>query len=298
VKYYCEEINSRAGHQIFDTDAFSNTVGDDKLVVLYTNEWAKANIFESSLTAVNGLDYSLSSITPGTEVAAGVVKSKTNSFYYGKLYLPAGSGQYKIAREPAAGVTVNVYEGRIDGEAIYMKKIDTYENIYWIDAADMDQVFVVRSTTADAVKAEPVTAADDVYTTEPDFYYYDKSDGRKNSLQYSYAGVVNTELQNSEPYRSKNIYVMANPATAGFAFAKLDQFATTRNLAAKSLYVLGKKSASARLTVIWDDEDDTDAIEGVTTATEQNDAIYNLNGVRVQKAQKGIFIINGKKVVK
>ena len=91
---------------------------------------------------------------------------------------------------------------------------------------------------------------------------------------------------------------MANPATAGFAFAKLDQFATTRNLAAKSLYVLGKKSASARLTVIWDDEDDTDAIEGVTPATEQNDAIYNLNGVRVQKAQKGIFIINGKKVVK
>lgn len=297
VKYYCEEINSRAGHQIFNVNAFSATPGDDKLVILYTNEWAKANIFESGAT-VNGLDYSLSTVTPGTEVETAVVKSAKNAFYYGKLYLPSGSGQYKIAREPAPGVTVNVYEGRIDGEAIYMKKIDTYENIYWIDAADMDQVFVVRSTTADAVKAEPVTADDDVYTTEPDFYYYDKSDGRKNSLQYSYAGVVNTELQNSEPYRSKNIYVMANPATAGFAFAKLDQFATTRNLAAKSLYVLGKKSASARLTVIWDDEDDTDAIEGVTTATEQNDAIYNLNGVRVQKAQKGIFIINGKKVVK
>ena len=296
VKYYCEEINSRAGHQIFNVKAFSTTVGDDKLVILYTNEWAKANIFESG-TAVNGLDYSLSTVTPGTEVETAVVKSAKNAFYYGKLYLPSGSGQYKIAREPAEGVTVNVYEGRIDGEAIYMKKIDTYENIYWIDAADMDQVFVVRSTSADAVKAEPVTAADDVYTTEADFYYYDKSDGKKNSLQYSYAGVVNTELQNSEPYRSKNIYVMANPATAGFAFAKLDQFATTRNLAAKSLYVLGKKSASARLTVIWDDED-TDAIEGVTTATEQNDAIYNLQGVRVQKAQKGIFIINGKKVVK
>ena len=297
VKYYCEEINSRAGHQIFNVNAFSATPGDDKLVILYTNEWAKANIFESGAT-VNGLDYSLSTVTPGTEVETAVVKSAKNAFYYGKLYLPSGSGQYKIAREPAAGVTVNVYEGRIDGEAIYMKKIDTYENIYWIDAADMDQVFVVRSTAADAVKAEPVTAADDEYTTADDFYYYDKSDGKKNSLQYSYAGVVNTELQNSEPYRSKNIYVMANPATAGFAFAKLDQFATTRNLAAKSLYVLGKKSASARLTVIWDDEDDTDAIEGVTPATEQNDAIYNLNGVRVQKAQKGIFIINGKKVVK
>lgn len=298
VKYYCEEVNTRAGHQIFNVNAFSATPNDYKLVILYTNEWAKANIFESS-APVSGLDYSLSTVTPGNTVEAEVLQSKTNNLYYGKLYLPSGSGQYKIAREPAEGVVVNVYEGRIDGETIYMKRVDTYENMYWIDAADMDQVFVVRSTSADKVKAEPVVAEDEVYTTAYDFYFYDKSEGRKNSLRYSYAGVVNTELQNSEPYRSKNIYVMANPETAGFAFAKLDQFATTRNLAAKSLYVLGKKSASARLTVVWDDEDDADAIEGVTTTTTtEQGAIYNLNGVRVQKAQKGIFIINGKKVVK
>ena len=28
-----------------------------------------------------------------------------------------------------------------------------------------------------------------------------------------------------------------------------------------------------------------------------NNAIYNLNGQKVNKAQKGLFIINGKKVV-
>ena len=38
------------------------------------------------------------------------------------------------------------------------------------------------------------------------------------------------------------------------------------------------------------------AIEGVGAADGQND-IYTLGGVRVQKAQKGVNIINGKKVM-
>jgi hypothetical protein len=298
VKYYCKEENSRAGHQIFNVNAFSATAGDDKLVILYTNEWAKANIFESS-TPVNGLDFSLSEVTPGDAVETTLALAKNSSFYYGKLYLPSGSGKYVIAREPAAGVTVNVYEGRIDGEDIYMKKIDTYENSYYIDANDMDQVFVVRSTAADAVVANPVTAEEDLeLATDPEFYYYDKSDGKKNSLKYSFAGVPNTELQNSEPYLSKSIYVMANPTTAGFAFAKLDQFATTRNLAKKSLYVLGKKSASARLNVIWDDEDTTTGIETIANEVE-NGTVYNLQGVRVNNMKKGqLYIKDGKKFVK
>ena len=37
-------------------------------------------------------------------------------------------------------------------------------------------------------------------------------------------------------------------------------------------------------------------IEGVGAADDQND-IYTLGGVRVQKAQKGVNIINGKKVM-
>ena len=41
------------------------------------------------------------------------------------------------------------------------------------------------------------------------------------------------------------------------------------------------------------------AIEGITTsATIPADAIYDLSGRRVEKATKGIYIINGKKVLK
>ena len=40
------------------------------------------------------------------------------------------------------------------------------------------------------------------------------------------------------------------------------------------------------------------AVNGIEAAPAQNSAIYNIAGQRVSKAQKGIFIVNGKKVVK
>ena len=40
-----------------------------------------------------------------------------------------------------------------------------------------------------------------------------------------------------------------------------------------------------------------DAISNITTDA-QNAAVFNLNGQKMNKAQKGLFIINGKKVIK
>lgn len=45
-------------------------------------------------------------------------------------------------------------------------------------------------------------------------------------------------------------------------------------------------------------EGQTDGVKAATAATATNDAIYNLVGQRVNKAQKGVYIINGKKVLK
>lgn len=49
------------------------------------------------------------------------------------------------------------------------------------------------------------------------------------------------------------------------------------------------------LTFVVDGE--TTAIEGVAAEGQQNGAVYNLNGQRVEKAGKGLYIQNGKKVV-
>jgi hypothetical protein len=56
-------------------------------------------------------------------------------------------------------------------------------------------------------------------------------------------------------------------------------------------------TAADRLNIVLEGE--ATAINGVATkAAENNGAIYNLNGVRVKSAQKGVYIQNGKKFVK
>ena len=45
-------------------------------------------------------------------------------------------------------------------------------------------------------------------------------------------------------------------------------------------------------------EDDAPAIENVNDNDNLNETIYNLAGQRINKAQKGVNIINGRKVLK
>ncbi len=54
---------------------------------------------------------------------------------------------------------------------------------------------------------------------------------------------------------------------------------------------------AARISFNFGDGDVTTAISEVKTTTPESDAIYNLGGQRVMKAQKGLYIQNGKKMV-
>lgn len=55
-------------------------------------------------------------------------------------------------------------------------------------------------------------------------------------------------------------------------------------------------SAGARLSMIIDGEE-TNAIEGLELNSQKANVIYNLNGQRVEKAKKGLYIVNGKKAI-
>jgi len=61
-----------------------------------------------------------------------------------------------------------------------------------------------------------------------------------------------------------------------------------------SIYIQAN-TASDRLNLVL--EGDATAIKGINKAGENNGAIYNLQGVRVNKAQKGLYIQNGKKYI-
>jgi hypothetical protein len=99
----------------------------------------------------------------------------------------------------------------------------------------------------------------------------------------------------------KSIYGWVNSATAGTGWQKI----TTGNIFPQgTLYILAAEPAEgARLNVRWLDEngnveEETTGIESVINVEDaQIGEIYNLQGVRVNKAKKGLYIQNGKKYV-
>lgn len=312
---------AKKSNSIFATDAFGP---DDAYtnVVLYTDEWSKANTFENveivgSPNHVYRMSFSASDVAPGEAIVAKCITGANEKFAYGRLYIPAGAGRYKIDAkydETSKKNGVNVFYGNISGTHIYMNQLVQMDGAYWIDATEAAQTLIVRTSEVGAagdaieVSAEPVTDeeaaqldADEIVFLDTD--WFDAAMAKKNSLRYATEEIVNAELQNNSEFKNKGIYVMANPKKNNLAFALLDQYKTTRNMAKGSVYAVTRKASAANLTVIWPEGDDemndaATAIQSIEKAVEDNEAIYNLQGVRLNKVQKGINIINGKKVIK
>lgn len=331
VRYYeGYDGQTREAKQIFGQQAFGTAYTDAKSVTLYTTPWAKANVFEAAdlkdpkKTAVYRLAYSDSEVAPGDAIEAAVYKKEGNTYAYGKLYVPAGINmKYKVNAEYNATEkknAVQLYYGRIDNSnnEISMYNLPVIDGYYWIDATEVDQVFVVRTNTElkseMKVEAEPVTAEEDaiiVADITGDYYYWDAALAVQNQLRFATQDIIHSELMNNAEFKDRNVYYMANPVKHGFGFILFDKSAkyTKANgnyeigdykpLVKNSLYVVGKENTNARmLTIVFaDEETNTTGIETVETAEQNSDAIYNLQGVRVNNATKGIFIKNGKKVV-
>ena len=67
------------------------------------------------------------------------------------------------------------------------------------------------------------------------------------------------------------------------------------DLSAGKVYLLGKASYGAREFIGFDD--DVTAIEAVKTQNVENGQFFNLAGQRVAQPTKGLYIVNGKKVI-
>jgi hypothetical protein len=229
----------------------------------------------------------------------------TSDYYYGKLHIPKG-GKYHIARYPGEDITVAVFRAHIDGENIYLGTLDTYNGEYWIDASEVEQNFLIRNNDGKDVVAIPVTAEDEALMEKKHWYFYDKTDARRNSFKYTTVTIDNETLRNNDPFAGCPIYVFANPTKFGLIFAWLNQYSTTNSLPANSLYVLGEEGSRGRLmNIIFEDEpdmavDEATAIQSVSRGTvgEDNGTVYTLQGVRVTQLKKGsLYIRNGKKFI-
>ena len=313
------EAQTDEAKNIFNENAFSTAGDDTQAVTLYTTEWTKANIYESQAAALNWKVYRLalsaSPVAPGEEINVTVGKRATDVYAYGKLYLPKGPAmKYWIDAEPVgegANVVNNVqiYYGRIDKSrnGIYMYSLPTIDGRYWIDATDRDLALLVRTKGKDSgtkIVATPVNAAEDamfVNDQTGDYVYFNNSD-KLNQLRYTTQKVANQNLKNDEEFFDRDVYFLANPISNGFAFIKLDKDgpSTSNFLPAKSLYITGKlATVNGHVNVIFDTDEEQSETTGIETVNVENnnDAIYNLQGVRVNGTAKGLFIQNGKKYV-
>lgn len=99
-----------------------------------------------------------------------------------------------------------------------------------------------------------------------------------------------------------NAYVLSaqgEPAVVGFYEAQLNLEENTKfkNNAFKA-YLPATTAAESRFFVFNFGDDNATAIEGIEAENTADAVVYDLAGRRVQKAQKGLYIVNGKKVIK
>jgi hypothetical protein len=207
---------------------------------------------------------------------------------------------------------------------INMLPMVSQDGFYYVDLSGetKDLVVIVKATGTETVNDKVTKMWYEEWTTsEPKSNVYN-GDG---SMKVASAVVTNQQLRDGSgdplPYvttspktttsdalttarlAANNVYLLTNPEKfAGVKAVAIDyENYTTPFINKENYYALGKKyAASARMIINWLGEGEATAIYAVKTGkfvNAEDDAIFNLQGVRVNKAQKGIYIQNGKKIV-
>lgn len=88
-------------------------------------------------------------------------------------------------------------------------------------------------------------------------------------------------------------YILTQPSGKEVGFYR----ANNNSVAAGKAYLRIAQSAGARQFTFIGLNDETTGIKAINTTEQKNGEVYNLQGQRMAKTQKGLFIVNGKKVI-
>jgi len=96
-----------------------------------------------------------------------------------------------------------------------------------------------------------------------------------------------------------NAYLVPNSGSQKAEFRKTTSGILAANKAYLKLPLPSSGSSSARLSIVFNDDDsETTGVLDVQKHTTQSDNVYyNLRGMQVDKPTKGLYIMNGKKVI-
>ena len=122
----------------------------------------------------------------------------------------------------------------------------------------------------------------------------DEEDG-KNALAKAWAAPIeDNDLKGAaEDIDAVGKYVLAKPGDEPIGFYK----ATTGTIKAGKAYLEVPEGSSVKGFIFAFGDEDPTGISNMSDKSDQSNIIYNVAGQRIQKMQKGINIVNGKKVM-
>ena len=118
--------------------------------------------------------------------------------------------------------------------------------------------------------------------------------GDDNCLRASGSGITASEMSAADAGCKFYRLTMHNGTDIGFWWGAADGAAF--DIAANKAYLAVPTADAARIQAFWF-EDEVNGIDNPQLSTLNSQPIYSLSGQRVEKAKKGLYIVNGKKCV-
>ena len=250
----------------FDGDAF---LGCTPFVHIVTNTYYTANNSVAPQNATYG--------AAGSDKVKTVADKGTSGKFFAKLC-------------PKSDVRINaddakVYSVYLDGGNAYFQAAVKRNGKYTVYAGDHA---IIKTDEEKEISLEINGGAQSIYV--------DDIVNANNNADVPTAVFQETMNAGEYLYRLTN-----NAATGGFGFT----FFSGDTMKEGQFFIVSKKkpAGAGRLNIVWLDEngfveeDGATAIQKVEAAEAENGAIYNLQGVRVNAAKKGLYIQNGKKYI-
>ena len=197
--------------------------------------------------------------------------------------------------------------------AIKIKKGDAKVYDAWVDAADGSINMTQYKASDGYIYVDASTVA--LIITSNSTLSYEEGDGTSGSWLTNYLGnqsgtyaAILTDANNAMNYVKDNTTLAdIESAVSGeyymYGWMKAGGFqkvTSGKTVPAGTLFIYGKASDGARMTIKWYDEDgnleaETTAIDGVKAAAQTEGQRYNVAGQKVNAAYKGLVIKDGKK---
>ena len=256
-------MNNSMGEE-WQTDAYSITNGESYTYEYVIPDYATLKKIRTEGFAIKGQDYQISSVD---------LLTYADSYGYTTVTITdtgyatwSSDKKYDFA---TAGITA-YYASAVETGTVTLTSMD----ITW----DY-QGYILKATPGDYDVMESLTT-DGTYYPSTNYLKYQVSEGTVNA---------------SESGDTKYRYIFAKH-NSEIGFYKLT---TDHTLAAHKAYLETPDDitpTNARVALIFENSEPT-AIKNVNEWNTEDFIYYNLNGVRVQNPTKGLYIVNGKKVV-